>query len=453
MQPISAKALLKGIWPGAPAGLAITQVVTDSREVAPGCVFVAIKGERVDGHDYAMQAYENGAALVVAERAIEGLPADKTVLVPDVLDAMIAMGANYRDGFSPLLLAVTGSVGKTTTKEFCSAVFSAFGETLKTEGNQNNELGLPNTLFRLTDDTRYAVVEMGMQGLGEIRKLTLAAKPAGALITKIGLAHIEQLGSIENVLRAKMEVGEGVAPGGPLVLNGDDELLWGAARPQGLQVVYAGIDNVECDVRALDIRQEAHGVVFQIDDRQYGRYEAFIPAMGRHYVQDALLAYTAATRLGLNAQMAAAALAGFVPAGNRQKVEEIGGVTVIQDFYNAGPDSMKAALSILGEMETKGRRIAVLGNMLELGTVSEEAHRHLGELAKKAGVDLMITVGEMACLAAEDAKKRGITAICCDDNEQAAQALNENVKPGDLVLIKASRGMKFEEILQKLAPI
>lgn len=453
MQPISAKALLKGLWPGAPAGLNITQVVTDSREVVPGCLFVAIQGERVDGHDYALKAFEQGAALVVGQHAIEGVPADKLVLVPDVLDAMIEMGANYRDGFSPLLLGVTGSVGKTTTKEFCAAVFSAFGNTLKTEGNQNNEIGLPKTLFRITDDTRYAVMEMGMNNLGEIRKLSRAAKPAGAVITKIGLVHIEQLGSLENVLAAKMEVAEGVVPGGPLVLNGDDRMLWQAPRVQGLQVLYAGIENEQCDVRALDVRQEAHGMLFQIEDRQYGRYEAFIPALGRHYVQDALLAYTSATRLGLNAQMAAAALAGFVPAANRQKIERLGDVTVIEDFYNAGPDSMRAALGLLGDMYTEGRRIAVLGDMLELGAVSEDAHKALGELARKAGVDVLITVGEMAALAARDAEKRGIEAIACLDNRQAARKLNERVQKGDLLLIKASRGMKFEEILQNLAPM
>lgn len=451
MQPISAKVLLRGLWQSAPAGLTVNSVVTDSREVAPGCIFVAIRGERVDGHNFAAQAFRDGAALVIGQHPVEGVPRDKMIVVPDVLDAMIALGANYRDQYSPLLLAVTGSVGKTTTKEFCAAVFSSFGETLKTQGNQNNEIGLPKTLFRLTEDVRYAILEMGMQGMGEIRKLSLAAKPDGAVITKIGLAHVEQLGSLENILAAKMEVAQGIVPGGPLILNGDDELLRNVPHAGELQVVYAGVDNEDCDVQARHIRSEAHGVLFDIRDRQYGKYEAFIPAMGRHYVQDALLAYTAATRFGLNAEMAAAALAGFMPAGTRQKVESFHDVTLIEDFYNAGPDSMKAAIATLGDMQTGGRRIAVLGNMLELGTVSEAQHKALAPQLVQARVDVFITVGELAALAGAEAEKSGVEVHCCENNEQAYSALSRCAKPGDLVLLKASRGMKFEEILESFS--
>lgn len=448
MQPVKASVLLEGIWNKAPQELEITKVVTDSREVEPGCVFVAIKGERADGHDFAKKAVEDGAALVLGERQAEGVPSEISVIVPDVLDAMIKMGANYRAQFSPLILAVTGSVGKTTTKEFCSAVFSAFGETLKTEGNQNNEIGLPNTLFRMDDKTEYAVIEMGMQGPGEIRKLTQATRPSGAVITKIGLAHIEQLGSIENVLMAKMEVSEGISSGGPLILNGDDELLRNAKVPEGISVVFAGIDNINSHVRAENIKREAHGQVFEIVDMQYGRYEVFIPTLGRHTVQDALLAYTAATRLGLNAQQAAAALAAYKPAGVRQKLEVVRGVTLLEDFYNAGPDSMKAALSTLSELETSGRRIAVLGDMKELGVVSEDAHKNLGKLAAEAGVNLLITVGRLAALAADNAEHRGLEAARFDNNAEAAEKLMQEAHPGDMVLMKASRGMKFEEILE-----
>lgn len=192
MQPVLSSVLLRGL--GALAGdPEIASVVTDSREAGPGSLFVCIRGERVDGHDYALRALEAGAAGVVVQRPVPGVPPEKCVQVPDALDAMIRLGANYRALYSPLLAGVTGSVGKTTTKEFCYAVFSAFGKTLKTQGNQNNEIGMPNTLFRLDKSVEYAVVEMGMQGLGEIRKLTLAAKPAGAVITCIGRSHLEQL--------------------------------------------------------------------------------------------------------------------------------------------------------------------------------------------------------------------------------------------------------------------
>ena len=448
MEAVSAKILLKGLWPGAPAGLSVTSVVTDSREVEPGCLFVAIKGERVDGHEYAAGAFQAGAALVMSNRPVDGVPHEKTVVVDDVLDAMICMGANYRNQYSPLVLGVTGSVGKTSTKEFCAAVFSAFGDTLKTEGNQNNEIGLPKTLFRLNSDTRYAVIEMGMQGLGEIRKLTLAARPGAAIITKIGMAHMEQLGSLENILKAKMEVGEGIAPGGVLVLNGDDKLLRSAPAPQDIQVVYAGPQNPENEVTARNIRHEAHGLLFEIVDARYGNYETFIPAVGRHNVSNALLAYTAATRFGLNAQQTAAALAAWQPSGARQKVETVGGVTLIEDFYNAGPDSMKAAIETLAEFKASGRRIAVLGDMLELGSVSEEQHRLLGYLADKAGVDLLITVGRLAAIAADEAGRRGLNTIKCQNNGDAFALLRNEVENGDVVLLKASRGMKFEEILE-----
>ncbi len=448
MEAISARELLKGIWPSAPAGLSIREVVTDSRQVSPGCLFVAIKGERVDGHDYAAEALEKGAALVLAARPVEGLPADRTVLADDVLDALITMGGNYRARYSPLLLAVTGSVGKTATKEFSAAIFSAFGSTLKTEGNQNNEIGLPATLFRLDEDTRYAIVEMGMQGLGEIRKLTLAARPSGAIITKIGMAHLESLGSLENVLAAKLEVGEGVSPGGPLILNGDDERLRAIAAPQGLQVVYAGSKHPDNEVAASELRREEQGIVFTIQDRQYGKYEAYIPALARHDVNNALLAYAAATRLGLNAQQAVAALAAYHPAANRLAVEEVAGVSLIKDFYNAGPDSMQAALATLAEWPAAGRRIAVLGDMKELGAVSEEQHRALGPLVHKAGAGLLITVGNLAALAAEEAARLGLEARACPSNEEAAKALAGAAAPGDVVLIKASRGMRFEEILE-----
>ncbi len=453
MVPISAKTLFKGIWNSAPAGVNISSVVTDSRAVTPGCVFVAIKGERVDGHDFAAGAYQAGAAVVVSQHGIEGVPADRTVIVPDILDAMIALGANYRNGFQPLLLGVTGSVGKTTTKEFCGAIFSTFGETLKTEGNQNNEIGMPNTLFRLNENTRYAVIEMGMQGLGEIAKLTKAAKPSGALITKIAPSHIETLGSLENILRAKMEICEGLPYGAPLVLNGDDELLAKATVPEGIRAVYAGLANENNEVLARDISRFDKGQKFTIQDRQFGNFEAYIPALGAHHVTDAILAYTAATRLGLNAGHCALALAGYVPTGMRQRMTQRNGVSFIEDCYNANPDSMQAALAIVSELEPAGKRIAVLGDMLELGAVSESAHRDVGRQCAQAGVGLLLTVGDQAALAAAEAGKLGVESYALHSNGEAIERLQEAAKQEDVVLVKASRGMHFEEILDGFAPV
>ena len=204
MQTIPANQLLAGLTLAEP--VTIRAVVTDSRKVEPGCVFVCFPGERVDGHDYAAGAYRSGAEYIVANHPVEGVPADRTVIVPDSGKAMIRMASNYRMLFNPRMIGVTGSVGKTTTKEFCYAVLSAFGKTLKTEGNQNNDIGVPNTLFRLTDDTEYAVVEMGMDHAGEIERLTRCARPSAGIITMIGVSHLENLGTRENILKAKLEL-------------------------------------------------------------------------------------------------------------------------------------------------------------------------------------------------------------------------------------------------------
>ena len=216
MQTIPANQLLAGLTLAEP--VAIRAVVTDSRKVEPGCVFVCFPGERVDGHDYAAGAYRSGAEYIVANHPVEGVPADRTVIVPDSGKAMIRMASNYRMLFNPRMIGVTGSVGKTTTKEFCYAVLSAFGKTLKTEGNQNNDIGVPNTLFRLTDDTEYAVVEMGMDHAGEIERLTRCARPSAGIITMIGVSHLENLGTRENILKAKMEICTGLPDGAPLVI-------------------------------------------------------------------------------------------------------------------------------------------------------------------------------------------------------------------------------------------
>ena len=223
MQTIPANQLLAGLTLAEP--VAIRAVVTDSRKVEPGCVFVCFPGERVDGHDYAAGAYRSGAEYIVANHPVEGVPADRTVIVPDSGKAMIRMASNYRMLFNPRMIGVTGSVGKTTTKEFCYAVLSAFGKTLKTEGNQNNDIGVPNTLFRLTDDTEYAVVEMGMDHAGEIERLTRCARSSAGIITMIGVSHLENLGTRENILKAKLEICTGLPDGAPLALNADNDLL------------------------------------------------------------------------------------------------------------------------------------------------------------------------------------------------------------------------------------
>ena len=450
MQTIPANQLLAGLTLAEPVAIR-----ADSRKVEPGCVFVCFPGERVDGHDYAAGAYRSGAEYIVANHPVEGVPADRTVIVPDSGKAMIRMASNYRMLFNPRMIGVTGSVGKTTTKEFCYAVLSAFGKTLKTEGNQNNDIGVPNTLFRLTDDTEYAVVEMGMDHAGEIERLTRCARPSAGIITMIGVSHLENLGTRENILKAKMEICTGLPDGAPLALNADNDLLPTASIPSRLRPVWFGIDAANADVRAVDVVTGANGTTFKIIDTQYGTFDAAIPTAGIHTVYDALAAYAAATRLGLDAARCAAALATYRTTGMRQHIVEKGGITFIEDCYNASPDSMKAALSVLKALPN-ARKIALLGDMLELGGASEEGHRHTGEAwIHSAGKTKGDPWGNLPPQddflesMAEAAKARGVAAVHCQTAEEVLQYVRQFVRPGDAVLVKASHSMGLEQLLQE----
>lgn len=444
MQPIPANELLAGLALAEP--VTIQAVVTDSRKVVPGCVFVCFPGERVDGHTFAAGAYQNGAAYIIANHPVEGVPAERTVVVPDSALAMIRMASNYRMLFSPRIIGVTGSVGKTTTKEFCYAVLSAFGNALKTEGNQNNDIGVPNTLFRLAPETEYAVVEMGMDHAGEIERLTRCVRPSAGIITMIGVSHLENLGTRENILKAKMEICAGLPDGAPLVLNADNDLLPTAQVPARLRAVWFGIEK-EADVRAENIVTGAQGTSFTIVDRENGSFPVSIPTAGLHTVYDALSAYAAATRLGLDPARCAAALSNYQTTGMRQHIVEKGGVTVIEDCYNASPDSMKAAISVLKALPN-GRKIALLGDMLELGDASEEGHRHTGEWVAEAGINVLIAYGPRSGAMAEAAKAQGVTTVHCQNEQEVLQCLRQFVQPGDALLAKASHAMKLEELLQ-----
>lgn len=444
MQPIPANELLAGLALAEP--VTIQAVVTDSRKVVPGCVFVCFPGERVDGHTFAAGAYQNGAAYIIANHPVEGVPAERTVVVPDSALAMIRMASNYRILFSPRIIGVTGSVGKTTTKEFCYAVLSAFGNALKTEGNQNNDIGVPNTLFRLAPETEYAVVEMGMDHAGEIERLTRCVRPSAGIITMIGVSHLENLGTRENILKAKMEICAGLPDGAPLVLNADNDLLPTAQVPARLRAVWFGIEK-DADVRAENIVTGAQGTSFTIVDRENGSFPVSIPTAGLHTVYDALSAYAAATRLGLDPARCAAALSNYQTTGMRQHIVEKGGVTVIEDCYNASPDSMKAAISVLKALPN-ARKIALLGDMLELGDASEEGHRHTGEWVAEAGINVLIAYGPRSGAMAEAAKAQGVTTVHCQNEQEVLQCLRQFVQPGDALLAKASHAMKLEELLQ-----
>ena len=448
MDKISAKILLNGLAPEGFAGdAAIDLVTTDSREVRPGCIFVAFPGEKFDGHDFAAKALAEGAEYVVLNHPVEDVPAEKTVLCPDSYRAMMTLGANYRSQFHPKVVGVTGSVGKTTTKQMTYAAIAGFGNTIKTEGNQNNELGLPRTLFRIGKETEYAVVEMGMSHLGEIERLSQCARPDAGIITCIGVSHIGNLGSQENICKAKLEICAGLKNGAPLVLNGDDPFLRKAKLPDHVRPIWFSLGDEDADVCALNIRQEGDGMTFTLEDGEEDTTEVHIPAMGRHNVANALAAYAAATRLGLSAKKVIAGLEQFQQTGMRQKVVHSKGVDVIEDCYNANPDSMKAALAMFREYPCK-RRFALLGDMLELGGMSGPAHAEAGRQAAEYGVDVLLCYGPESARMAEAAKAAGVKAVHVASYREAADALLSQMQPGDALLVKASRGMALEKALE-----
>ena len=448
METVSAKILLEGLAPeGFVSDAAIDLVTTDSREVRAGCIFVAFPGEKFDGHDFAAKALENGAVYVVLNHPVDGVPAEKTVLCADSYHAMMTMGANYRRQFSPKIVGVTGSVGKTTTKQMTYAAIAGFGKTIKTEGNQNNELGLPRTLFHIGNDTEYAVVEMGMSHLGEIERLSRCARPDVGIITCIGVSHIGNLGSQENICKAKLEICAGLPEHAPLVLNGDDPFLRKAVLPAHVCPVWFSLGDENADVCALDVRQEGDGMAFTLVDKKAGRFPVSIPAMGKHNVANALVAYAAATSLGLDPKGVIDGLADFQQTGMRQKVVHSKGVDVIEDCYNANPDSMKAALTMFREYPAK-KRYALLGDMLELGEISPSAHEEAGRQAGAAGLELLVCYGEESARIAKAASEAGIRVIYAGSYREAADALLAALQPGDALLVKASRGMALEKVLE-----
>lgn len=423
----------------------LSSVVIDSREAKAGALYVAIRGERFDGHDFCEAAVQNGAEAVVCEK--EPRTNMPYVLVKDTRQALLDIAGLYRDTRKDVkLIAVTGSVGKTTTKEMTHAVLARKYNTLKTEGNLNNEIGMPKTLFRITPETQAAVIEMGMNHFGEIARMTAAAKPDAAIITNIGVSHIEFLGSRDGILKAKTEVINGMPVGAPLLVNGDNDKLKDFTDSR-CRVVRFGIDAPHADIRAEDIVEENGTTRFTV--RFNGSAQSVkIPLMGRHQVYNALAAFGAGLLFDVPPADIAEGLAAYTPAGMRQRIRQVNGITVIEDCYNASPDSQRAALNVLAETKAS-RRIAVLGDMLELGTYSEEAHRQVGAYAAQSGIDALYCCGTAAKAMAKAAEDAVPTAYFTNKDDLFA-ALSAALRPGDAVLFKASRGMAFEEVIQKL---
>ena len=419
----------------------ITAVTTDSRTVIPGCLFAAIPGENTDGHRYIASAFEKGAACVLAERAPE-TQAGPVILVPSTAKALQPLAGFYRAGFDIPFIGVTGSVGKTTAKNMLAAVLSERFAVHKTPGNFNNELGVPLTLFGLREEHTAAVIEMGISDFGEMRRLTAMVRPDFAVFTRIGEAHLEYLHDLQGVLRAKAEILEGMGPDSVVFANGDDPVLRALSCEQ--RVVFFGRGE-DCEVRAEDVSMRGDGST--VCTVCYGgkRFPVVIPAYGEHMVYAALAGAAAGLALGLTEEEIARGVAAYVPEGGRGRVVETGALTLIDDCYNANPTSVSSAIRSLSALA--GRRVCILGDMLELGDNSPAMHRQCGAYAAQNGAALVLTCGELSQNTAEGAGERGLHF---DNREALIDALSTLLQPGDAVLVKASHSMHFEEIVRAI---
>lgn len=422
---------------------AYDSICTDTRKITPGCLFIAIKGDNFDGHDFAAKAVESGAKAVVCEKDC-GL-GDNQILVENTRLALLDIAGHYRSKFNIPVIGITGSVGKTTTKEMTHAVMSFKYNTLKNEGNLNNEIGVPLTLFRLDETHEAAVIEMGMSGFDEISRMTKAVRPDVAIISNIGVSHIEKLGSREGILKAKLEILHGMKDDAPVILNGDDDMLV-TADAGTHPVIYYGVENVNSFFKAFDITSKESETEMSIGSAD-GSGRVSLPFPGRHNVYNALAAVAAGMQFGISVQDGLDALKGYVPAGMRQRINKKNGITFIEDCYNASPDSQAAALAVLAGMNAQ-RKIAVIGDMLELGDVSKDAHYGVGKKAAENNIDAVFTYGERSRETAKGAKNGGVADVrSFDSKDELSASLSAFLREGDAVLFKASRGMKLEDVI------
>ena len=423
-------------------------VCTDSRALKPGALFVALRGEKFDGHHFVKQAIASGAAGVVVEEAPAEAGGDCAVIrVGDTLVALQQMAAGYRRTLTLKVINITGSNGKTSTKDYTAAVLAERGAVTKTEGNLNNHIGLPLTILRASAKDEYGVFEIGMNHAGEIAPLARISRPDAGVITNVGVAHIEFLGSREAIAQEKGMLAEAVGAEGFVVLPVDDAFSEAIAARTHARVIRAGLEHG--DVFASDVKADSDGSYFTAHARG-GTAQGQIAAPGEHMVRNAMLAVAVGLEYGvpLDACMEGLRRAKLTKGRLEKKIAR--GICILDDSYNANPDSMVAALQTLGQMP--GRRIAVLGQMNELGAESESGHRRVGEAAAREKIDCVITVGSVAAGIAEAARERGVKHVMASDTTAAAAAiLRSMARNGDTVLIKGSRSVKMETIIEELA--
>ncbi len=451
--------------------VAVSHICTDSREADVNTLFCAIRGERVDGHDYMTKAADLGCPAFLCERLPDetSVFAYAAILVPDTVEALSRLAGARREGdlCDLPVVAVTGSVGKTTTKETIYAVLSAAKNVFKKDGNYNSTIGLPLSFMEIPPCAESAVLEMGMSSRGEISAMTNAVRPDIAIIANVGTSHMEHLGSRENIARAKLEIAEGLRAGGVLLINGDEPLLAHPGQdfdrdnpwiPPGIRVLRLSLAGAsDADYTAQNMTVRDGGMNFDLCTPDGLWRDLWIPAIGEHLVWAASFAAAVGQLRGMSEGQIKAGLAAYRPADLRQNTRTVAGITIIEDCYNAAPESMRAALNVLHLTAAacpSARRIAVLGDMKELGDNTEALHRGVGAEAVRRGGDLLVAVGELGQYIAQGAMEAGLPAEAVhavptsEDYPAAARWLVGTLRAGDCVLFKASRAMALEKIAE-----
>ncbi len=452
MQPMTVKeiaAAVNGVWwnPREDA-VPVTAISTDSRKVVPGCLFLPWVGEKFDGHDFIDMALDKGAAGCLCARLPQDIRPDKFYIkVDDTRLALRALASAYRDKFDIPFVQITGSVGKTTTKEMIAAVLGAKYRTLKTPENFNNDIGTPLTLFGLGPEHEAAVIETGMNHFGEIEYLGALVRPDVAVISNIGDAHIEFLGSREGILKAKCEIFEHLKEGGLVVLNGDDALLNTVQVP--FRTVRCG-QSEHCQARITEIADHGVDGITCTVVTEKDTYALTVPAPGAYMAYSASIAVAVGEELGLSHQEIVRGVASYEPAGSRMRVIHLPeGRILLDDCYNANPQSVTAALEVLAKTECD-RRVAVLGDMGELGALTDQAHYNMGALAAMLGIDFVAAIGEKAARIADGTAQSGGEVLHFSTKEEALKTLKEELKPGTAMLVKASHAMHFGALVDAL---
>ena len=420
----------------------ILGVAIDSRKVEAGFMFAALKGEHVDGHDYINKAFELGAACCIAERVPDNVTRT-VIVVPDVAAALKTLAEHYRKRFDIPVIGIAGSVGKTTAKEMVASVLSQKFKVLKTEKNLNNELGVPLTIFRINPEHEAAVIEMGISDFGEMSRLAKMVRPTMAVYTLIGHAHLEHLHDRNGVLKAKTEMLDFMPDDGTLFLNADDDLL-STLDCRQRKVLYGTCANA--DVKAENICSDRLNELSCDIVSGERRIHVTVPSYGSHMVYAALEGAAVGLEMGLTDDEISAGVAAYETVGRRANVTDTGYITLVDDCYNANPDSVMCAIDSLKTIN--GRKVCILGDMLEMGENKAGLHAQVGKYASDNGADLLLTVGELSrytCTAAEE-----INSLHFESNAELISKLPELIRKGDTVLVKASHSMKFEEISEAL---